>query len=51
MFELMDDLRAMGESNAVAARKPYLKRDTMFAAAAAYKGIGENVIERGLCVY
>ncbi|KAI9011131.1 S-adenosyl-L-methionine-dependent methyltransferase [Gaertneriomyces semiglobifer] len=36
MFELMNDLRAMGESNAILARKPYLSRDTMMAAAAAY---------------
>ncbi|KAI8822243.1 S-adenosyl-L-methionine-dependent methyltransferase [Fimicolochytrium jonesii] len=39
MFELMDDLRAMGESNAIMARKPFLSRDTLLAAAAAYKGI------------
>ncbi|TPX62767.1 hypothetical protein SpCBS45565_g06914 [Spizellomyces sp. 'palustris'] len=42
MFELMDDLRAMGESNAIAARKPYLSRDTLMAAAATYKEIYGN---------
>ncbi|KND03452.1 uncharacterized protein SPPG_00935 [Spizellomyces punctatus DAOM BR117] len=42
MFELMDDLRAMGESNAIAARKPYISRDTLMAAAATYKEIYGN---------
>ncbi|TPX56971.1 hypothetical protein PhCBS80983_g04158 [Powellomyces hirtus] len=42
MFELMADLRAMGESNAIAARKPYLSKDVLMAAAAAYKGIYGN---------
>ncbi|KAI8984749.1 S-adenosyl-L-methionine-dependent methyltransferase [Mycotypha africana] len=37
MFELMKDLQAMGESNAVLTRRPLLKRDTMMAAAAIYK--------------
>ena len=38
MFELMRDLRDMGESNAVAARKPYLRRETIHRAAEIYKG-------------
>ncbi|CAG8447483.1 5182_t:CDS:10 [Dentiscutata heterogama] len=37
MFELIVDLKAMGESNAVLARRPFLKRDTLLAAAAIYK--------------
>ncbi|CEP12351.1 hypothetical protein [Parasitella parasitica] len=36
-FELMQDLRAMGESNAVLTRRPFLKRDTLLAAASIYK--------------
>ena len=38
MFELMQDLRFMGESNAVLTRRPFLKSDTMIAASAIYKG-------------
>lgn len=38
MFALMRDLRGMGETNAVAARrKSFLRRDTLFAAAARYQ--------------
>lgn len=39
MFELMEDLRAMGENNALIHRKPYLSKDVFLAAAAAYKSI------------
>ncbi|KAJ3087729.1 hypothetical protein HK102_010429 [Quaeritorhiza haematococci] len=42
MFELMEDLQAMGESNAIAARKPHLTRDTLMAASAIYKEIYGN---------
>ena len=38
MFELMQDLKGMGENNASWSRKPMLHRDTMAAAAAIYKG-------------
>lgn len=56
MFELIEDLKAMGESNAVLTRypkhyfnaifinllytfrRPFLKRDTLLAAASIYKG-------------
>lgn len=38
MFELMDDLKGMGENNASWIRKLHLHRDTMFAASAIYKG-------------
>lgn len=38
-FELADDLRAMGESNAVANRKPFLSRDAMLAGAAIYEAL------------
>ncbi|KAF9395341.1 NADH dehydrogenase [ubiquinone] 1 alpha subcomplex assembly factor 5 [Mortierella sp. AD011] len=36
-IELMEDLKAMGESNAVIGRRGLLKRDTMIAASAIYK--------------
>lgn len=38
IFELVDDLRYMGESNAVGMRRPHLKRDTLLAADAIYRG-------------
>lgn len=38
VFELVEDLKAMGEGNAVGLRKNYLKRDTLLAADAIYKG-------------
>lgn len=38
MFELMEDLKGMGENNASWIRKLHLHRDTMFAASAIYKG-------------
>ncbi|GJJ69721.1 NADH dehydrogenase [ubiquinone] 1 alpha subcomplex assembly factor 5 [Entomortierella parvispora] len=41
-LELMQDLRAMGESNAIINRRHFLKRDTMMAAAAIYKEIYGN---------
>lgn len=39
MFELMEDLKGMGENNASWIRKLHLHRDTMFAASAIYKGV------------
>nr|SVE77725.1 EOG090X09JT [Daphnia lumholtzi]SVE78352.1 EOG090X09JT [Daphnia lumholtzi]SVE78981.1 EOG090X09JT [Daphnia lumholtzi] len=42
MFELMDDLKGMGENNASWIRKPHLHRDTMFAASAIYKELYGN---------
>ncbi|RIA99188.1 S-adenosyl-L-methionine-dependent methyltransferase [Glomus cerebriforme] len=42
MFELIQDLRSMGESNAVLTRRPFLKRDTMLAASAIYKELHGN---------
>eukprot|EP00002_Diphylleia_rotans_P000919 TRINITY_DN10493_c0_g1_i1.p1 TRINITY_DN10493_c0_g1~~TRINITY_DN10493_c0_g1_i1.p1 ORF type:complete len:347 (+),score=78.17 TRINITY_DN10493_c0_g1_i1:50-1090(+) len=36
-FALMHDLRAMGESNAVALRRPFLKKETLMSAAAFYQ--------------
>ncbi|KAI8086002.1 S-adenosyl-L-methionine-dependent methyltransferase [Halteromyces radiatus] len=41
-FELMEDLRAMGESNAVLSRRSLLKRDTLLAAASIYKELHGN---------
>ncbi|KAH9927303.1 S-adenosyl-L-methionine-dependent methyltransferase [Fomitopsis serialis] len=37
IWELMDDLRDMGESNAVIGRRNYIHRDTLAAASAIYK--------------
>ena len=39
MFELVQDLRDMGESNAVINRRPFLHRDTLIAAAATYQAL------------
>ncbi|KAG9024537.1 hypothetical protein FRB95_011375 [Tulasnella sp. JGI-2019a] len=37
MWELLEDLRDMGESNAVIGRRPFLHRDTLLAASSIYK--------------
>ncbi|PBK66876.1 S-adenosyl-L-methionine-dependent methyltransferase [Armillaria solidipes] len=37
MWELMDDLRDMGESNAIIGRRHFIHRDTLTAASAIYK--------------
>nr|CAG4650311.1 EOG090X09JT [Sida crystallina] len=42
IFELMNDLKGMGESNASWIRKAHLHRDTMFAASAIYKELYGN---------
>ncbi|KAI0686487.1 S-adenosyl-L-methionine-dependent methyltransferase [Cytidiella melzeri] len=42
MWELMDDLRDMGESNAVIGRRHILHRDTLTAASAIYKELHGN---------
>lgn len=42
MFELMHDLKGMGENNAAWRRKPVLHRDTMMAAASIYKEMYGN---------
>lgn len=42
MWELMDDLRDMGESNAVVGRRHILHRDTLAAASAIYKALHGN---------
>ncbi|XP_055977600.1 arginine-hydroxylase NDUFAF5, mitochondrial isoform X1 [Sorex fumeus] len=42
MFELMEDLQGMGESNCAWNRKALLHRDTMLAAAAVYKEMYRN---------
>jgi len=38
MFELIEDLRDMGESNAVINRRGGLRRDTLISAGAIYEG-------------
>ncbi|KZP03943.1 S-adenosyl-L-methionine-dependent methyltransferase [Athelia psychrophila] len=42
MWELMDDLRDMGESNAIIDRRHFLHRDTLAAASAIYKELHGN---------
>ncbi|KAF9031826.1 S-adenosyl-L-methionine-dependent methyltransferase [Hymenopellis radicata] len=42
MWELMDDLKDMGESNAVIGRRPFIHRDTLAAASAVYKELHGN---------
>ncbi|KAJ3775694.1 S-adenosyl-L-methionine-dependent methyltransferase [Lentinula raphanica] len=42
MWELMDDLRDMGESNAVIGRRHMIHRDTLAAASAIYKELHGN---------
>ncbi|KAK0206895.1 S-adenosyl-L-methionine-dependent methyltransferase [Desarmillaria ectypa] len=42
MWELMDDLRDMGESNAVIGRRHFIYRDTLTAASAIYKELHGN---------
>ncbi|KAF5332008.1 hypothetical protein D9758_014578 [Tetrapyrgos nigripes] len=42
MWELMDDLRDMGESNAILGRRHFIKRDTLAAASAIYKELHGN---------
>jgi hypothetical protein len=38
IFELMEDLKGMGENNASWSRKSHISRDTLFGAGAVYKG-------------
>jgi len=42
MWELMDDLKDMGEGNAVIGRRPFIHRDTLTAASAIYKELHGN---------
>ncbi|KLO19933.1 S-adenosyl-L-methionine-dependent methyltransferase [Schizopora paradoxa] len=42
IWELMDDLRDMGESNAIIGRRSFIHRDTLLAASAAYKALHGN---------
>ncbi|KAK7696151.1 hypothetical protein QCA50_000802 [Cerrena zonata] len=42
MWELMEDLRDMGESNAIIGRRNYIHRDTLAAASAIYKELHGN---------
>nr|CAG8506860.1 5593_t:CDS:10 [Entrophospora candida] len=42
MIELIQDLRSMGENNAIITRRPYLKRDTLLAASLIYKDFYGN---------
>eukprot|EP00731_Ephydatia_muelleri_P022218 Em0014g809a len=47
MFELMSDLKGMGESNCAWNRRNYIKRSTLCAAAAIYKGNQAKPARRG----
>ena len=42
MFDLMHDLQAMGENNAVAIIKPFISKDIFLASSAAYNSIYGN---------
>ncbi|KAG8895921.1 hypothetical protein FRC01_012126 [Tulasnella sp. 417] len=42
MWELLEDLRDMGESNAVVERRHFLRRDTLLAASSIYKALHAN---------
>lgn len=42
IWELMDDLRDMGESNAIIGRRSSIHRDTLLAASAIYKALHGN---------
>ncbi|THG97486.1 hypothetical protein EW026_g4531 [Hermanssonia centrifuga] len=42
MWELMEDLQSMGESNAVLGRRSFIHRDTLAAASAIYKELHAN---------
>ncbi|KAH9817287.1 S-adenosyl-L-methionine-dependent methyltransferase [Melampsora americana] len=51
MFELIDDLRWMGESNAIVNRRSFLRRDTLLAAASIYEALyGKTDKEKGTTV-
>lgn len=43
IYELLHDLRDMGESNAVINRRPVLQRDTLLAADAIYRSLHGNI--------
>ncbi|KIK98313.1 hypothetical protein PAXRUDRAFT_824008 [Paxillus rubicundulus Ve08.2h10] len=42
MWELIEDLRDMGEGNAIVGRRPFMHRDTLAAASAIYKELYGN---------
>ncbi|KDQ08869.1 hypothetical protein BOTBODRAFT_117885 [Botryobasidium botryosum FD-172 SS1] len=42
IWELMEDLQDMGESNAVVGRRPYIHRDTLTAASSIYQALHGN---------
>ena len=48
IWELMDDLRDMGESNAINGRRAWIDRDVLMAADAIYKG--EFLLQMRSCV-
>ncbi|KAL7413762.1 S-adenosyl-L-methionine-dependent methyltransferase [Mrakia frigida] len=51
MFELVEDLKDMGEGNAVIGRRTFLSRDTLIAASAIYNSMhGSTDPERGFAV-
>ena len=49
MWELIEDLRDMGESGAVLGRRPFIKRDILIAAESIYKGErGTRLVDRSI---
>ena len=46
IWELMSDLRDMGESNAILGRRNWVGRDVLLAAEAIYKGMSDPSRER-----
>ena len=42
MFELIEDLKFMGESNAINGRRAHISRDTLIAAAEIYRSLHGN---------
>ena len=52
IFELMYDLKGMGESSADWRRKLYLRRDTLAASAAIYSGmLVQSIFCYHICTY
>lgn len=47
MFDLMQDLRAMGEGNAVIGRRPYISKDVFMAANEIYKSVYGKKTQQG----
>lgn len=51
MLHLVSDVNAMGEGNAVVQRLPFIKRDTLLAASAIYKGTLSSLYVHYCCCF